>query len=438
MKLSRYTYLFSRDGVDLLYSSRSNNFYKIPHEFFKTLNRIEEVDETVFSKNEREAVQTLCNSKIIVDGEEDDFYLDELHMAYLMSSMNRSNMGLTILPTIQCNLGCPYCFEGQKRSGIMDETTADCIIEFIKRHQHAMAFSICWFGGEPLLGINIMQYLLDQLSEIDKLKMTYHTLVTNGTLLNEKAIGLFKRHPLDSIQITFDGLKDAHDSKRFFTIGKNGSFDLILSNLDKFVKEFPDTNVSLRFNVDKSNSSDFRLFDEFISQRYANAKVSTYPALLRKTEGCSAYNYFTMADSVKFHRTLRNQNGIQNWFPTHQRKGCTATNASSYVIGPKGELYRCWEHVGKDEKVIGNVRDNRYSNQRLYVNFLMNGHPFNDPKCRKCGMLPICTGGCPDKRLSAIGCKGDTNLCDILNHNNGHAIEDFLYDYYLTLNTDQS
>lgn len=435
MNLSRYTYLFEREGTNLLYSSRSNNFYKIPGDFADLLSRIDEVDEAALSEDEREAINALRDAKVIVDSaEEDDRYVEELHLAHLMSSMDRSHVGLTILPTIQCNLGCPYCFEGLKRSGMMDEATADAIVEFIGQHQLAKGYSISWFGGEPLLGIGIMKYLLDKLSGLDKLKRTSHSIVTNGTLLNDSAIDLFKQYPLDSIQITFDGLEDAHNSKRFFVSGKGGSYDLILSNLDRFVRECPDTNVSLRFNVDKSNSDDYRRFAEMIAKRYSGSKVSTYPALLRKTEGCSTYSYFTMADSVKFHKTLRNQNGVTNWYPSPQWKGCTATCASSYVIGPEGEIYRCWEHVGKEDKIIGNIKDEHYSNQKLYVDFLMHGHPFNDPRCRDCGLLPICNGGCPDRRLAAKDENDRVNLCDMLNHDNGRALEGFLYDYYLTLN----
>lgn len=157
MNLSRYTYLFEREGTNLLYSSRSNNFYKIPSDFADLLSRIDEVDEVALSEDEREAINALRDAKVIVDSaEEDDRYVEELHLAHLMSSMNRSHVGLTILPTIQCNLGCPYCFEGQKRSGMMDEATADAIVEFIGQHQLAKGYSISWFGGEPLLGIGII------------------------------------------------------------------------------------------------------------------------------------------------------------------------------------------------------------------------------------------------------------------------------------------
>lgn len=90
--------------------------------------------------------------------------------------------------------------------------------------------------------------------------------------------------------------------------------------------------------------------------------------------------------------------------------------------------------MGKEDKIIGNIKDEHYSNQKLYVDFLMHGHPFNDPRCRDCGLLPICNGGCPDRRLAAKDENDRVNLCDMLNHDNGRALEDFLYDYYLTLN----
>lgn len=38
---------------------------------------------------------------------------------------------------------------------------------------------------------------------------------------------------------------------------------------------------------------------------------------------------------------------------------CTATSLYGYVIGPKGEIYKCWEDVGIKEKEIGSVLDGK-------------------------------------------------------------------------------
>ena len=66
MTLSRYTYLFEREGTNLLYSSRSNNFYKIPSDFADLLSRIDEVDEAALPEDEREAINALRDAMVIV------------------------------------------------------------------------------------------------------------------------------------------------------------------------------------------------------------------------------------------------------------------------------------------------------------------------------------------------------------------------------------
>lgn len=65
--------------------------------------------------------------------------------------------------------------------------------------------------------------------------MVMHSIVTNGTLLNDDAISLFQEFPLDNMQVTFDGFRDSHNSKRFFKSGE-GTFDLILNKLSNFVE----------------------------------------------------------------------------------------------------------------------------------------------------------------------------------------------------------
>ena len=45
---------------------------------------------------------------------------------------------------------------------------------------------------------------------------------------------------------------------------------------------------------------------------------------------------------------------------------CSANSSSSFVIGPNGELYKCWEDVGKRSMIIGSVLDDAFiSNPEL-------------------------------------------------------------------------
>lgn len=142
-----------------------------------------------------------------------------------------------------------------------------------------------------------------------------------------------------------------------------------------------------------------------------------------------SYSYFNIGDTVAFYKDHFRKNSPDSFFPSHKSKGCTATSISSYVIGPEGELYQCWEHVGKEEYIVGSITKG-LTNPGLVARYMLDGTAFADEKCHKCGLLPICSGGCPDRRIKAIG-DGSGNLCDILSHGDNEVLGDFLFEYFL-------
>lgn len=117
-------------------------------------------------------------------------------------------------------------------------------------------------------------------------------------------------------------------------------------------------------------------------------------------------------------------------YPSHCSKGCCATSLSSHVIGPSGELYLCWEHVGEPEKIVGYIDGSPGHQTDLYARFKLHGHCFDDPGCMSCGMLPVCSGGCADKRINNLLWGEGHNLCSIYNEKNGKGLEDALYEYF--------
>lgn len=55
---------------------------------------------------------------------------------------------------------------------------------------------------------------MNKISEKTTLELNRHTLITNGYCINDKVISLFKKYPLDIIQITLDGNRERHNSIR--------------------------------------------------------------------------------------------------------------------------------------------------------------------------------------------------------------------------------
>lgn len=425
---SKYSFLFRKGGINFIYNARTNSFYKISDEAFNILSDIKH-HGTADCKIDNSFLEALKDKKILTTIDEDSKYLDCMKLSYFSQAFGNEVLGLTIVPTISCNLKCPYCFEETKPAGIMNENIAARLVEFIKMRARSKKYTITWFGGEPLLGLSAIRQVLLLLKKEDDYKMVSHSIITNGTLLDSNAFSLFKDFPLDSMQVTFDGDKKSHDSKRYFNSGE-GTFDKIVENISAFLEVFPETHIDLRVNVDNRNREEYLKVHSYFSDRFNGYPVYVYPGILRANKGCEEETFFSSQDHLEFSRLLW-ENRLYDLYPHQCSKGCCATSTSQYVIGPNGELYLCWEHVGKSDKIIGYIDGRRGKGTDMYSTYKLKGHCFEDRKCLECGLLPLCTGGCPDKRIANYLGGGNHNLCSIYNENNGEGLEDALYEYYL-------
>ncbi len=69
------------------------------------------------------------------------------------------------------------------------------------------------------------------------------------------------------------------------------------------------------------------------------------------------------------------------------------------MAGPKGELYKCWDDVGREELEIGSVDSFTNWNMPLVAEGMIGASFLEDEKCRECFFFPICDGGCPKMRM---------------------------------------
>ncbi|MPN48827.1 hypothetical protein SDC9_196439 [bioreactor metagenome] len=102
---------------------------------------------------------------------------------------NNYNINILDIDTIRinisnaCNLACKYCYANggnyTKPNSLMSKKVAKDIVTFIKNNLNHIE-TIFFFGGEPLLNIDIIEYICSEFKD-KKFK-----LITNGTLINDK------------------------------------------------------------------------------------------------------------------------------------------------------------------------------------------------------------------------------------------------------------
>lgn len=402
MIISKYSKIFKRNKDYYLYNSLSNYFCSINENLYDFLLKKKQSSETI-ERNEfliPEMWDTFINKRIICENNFDDF----IEFKSIIESQRRQDnqLMITIAPTLECNFECPYCFEN-KTIGYMNKKTISNVIDFINLYEKVDLVFITWFGGEPLLYPEIIKYFNDKIKKLNS-KRIVQNIITNGYYLNEENIKMLNRYEIKTIQLTIDGLKENHNVKKFTKVDSN-TYQTILKNIDTFCRLNFDINLNIRINIDKNNYEDYFEIFQFLSEKYNNSKISVYPAFIinNSNMNCKDLCFENNSEKFSFYKEFALRLNIANFiYPSNDITECATRNAHSWIIDPKGDLYKCWEIIGNSNYKVGEICENgkiKITDYRILNRYLNGSDPLNDANCLNCFYLPICRGGCPHKRI---------------------------------------
>ncbi|WP_343750137.1 radical SAM protein, partial [Paraclostridium ghonii] len=113
---------------------------------------------------------------------------------------------------------------------------------------------ITWYGGEPLLAKDIIAEFSKRVIEITEREGVYFSsyIVTNGYLIDDEVIQIFKDSKITGAQITIDGPPIIHNKRRILKNSSDETFDKIVGNIKKLIAGGI-SNVAIRINIDKTN-----------------------------------------------------------------------------------------------------------------------------------------------------------------------------------------
>lgn len=418
--ISRYAYFFISSKEEFLgYSSRSNAFLKLGCDLYAYLSEIQKT-KSPFDWEDDNILGLLKKYKFLVEEGDDDDFLLKHQFEQDTVTYHPISLGLIIAPTLSCNFDCQYCFETGKRASRMEDGIINQLVPFIKKHKYVQNLHLTWYGGEPLLCLDVIKKILLKISsELPNYPIKYHSIVTNGYYFNQEVIDLFKEFPLNAIQITLDGKKERHDSIRKLKKTGQGSYDRIISNIDNILKELPETEVHIRVNIEKTNLRDFDELYHELTHRWNNKNLSVYPGFLRiddetgKAMSCDAIDRW-QAMRLNFEWSKKGMVDTSIYPKRTTSMGCCATVINSYIIGPKGEIYKCWNDVSDDKRVIAYINEDRFVNSKLFYRYVVGSKWYHNTECIKCFFLPICQGTCAYYRLKNRYEGGKYNLCQCL------------------------
>ena len=419
---SRYSHIFKTSkGIGLIYISKGNSFLECDDELYSILSKFppgKNVEDRDISLLSQEVIDTLKDVGFLCHEFDDDDYIDKLRFISEASQHDKSSLGVVVAPTLDCNFACPYCFEKHKRKNYMKPEIEQRLCEFILENNNNEPITLYWYGGEPLLAAETIRRVLREL--YGKVKIDNHVLISNGYLLRPDIYDIFETtFPLNDIQITLDGNKDRHDGLRALKKGNpKTTYNQIVSNIENFAKIHPSCKVHIRVNVDKNNYSDYeQTVRDFSLLGLDNIHV--YPGMIRlenkeQTQSVEpAFGRWEIAELI--YQQLVDTNREKELFPkVSYTKNCAANRVNSYIIGPEGEIYKCWNDVSNPNMVVGNINRREITNPQLYYRYHSSCSCFHDPNCKKCFYLPICNGKCSWYQLKNKYNGGQFNLCQCL------------------------
>ena len=396
MKKSRYTIFFeSKKNGWLLFNSVSRAFLKVKDEEAEAVKAILDDPEGYdYSATPLLYIQLRSLGFLVEEGRDDDFF-NVQKMRNLTSLYGDRTLSLTIAITRACNFDCSYCFEGNRTGKPMSPEVEDALIRFIKSYG-SDRLSIVWYGGEPLLAFDRILSIDRRIREMGK---TYSaSMITNGYLMTKERAAKLKELNISYLQITLDGGEATHNSRRYL---KNGgpTYATILENIDNVMGSDFNGTLHIRVNVDRRNEKEFVDVYRYIAKKYPNdmgRRITVYPGFVKGDDHPDCSCFFDAVQQGEFLTRMYNEYGIAplNIFPTRQSQQCVLTKHNAFVVGPDGELYKCWDDVGLKDKIVGDLGCQGNWNMPLIAEGMVACSYLDDPECKECFYFPICNGGC--------------------------------------------
>jgi len=160
-------------------------------------------------------------------------------------------INLMIVLTGFCNLSCIMC---QRKNSSNKSFLPYGKMKKILSELSPYLRSIDWQGGEVFL----VPYFKELLLETAKFENIEHSIITNGHLIDEDWIEIFKKL---NINLTFS--IDAVTKKTYEYIRQKSDFGRVLFNLNMIQTRAPNVNLHLNVVVMKRNYRELDLFPEF-------------------------------------------------------------------------------------------------------------------------------------------------------------------------------
>lgn len=280
----------------------------------------------------------------------------------IADALRPDKLELIILPTEKCNFRCTYCYEDFEL-GRMPRPVIDGIKNFLVRRCDSLEqLTISWFGGEPLLALDVINELGSFAhTEMERRGKNFSAgLTTNGYNLDLDAFSLLNRIHHTRFQITLDGTEETHDSTRRRADGK-GTFKKIWENLIAIRESDMDFHVTLRMHVSRENVENIAKLAELVGVNFgSDPRFSVHFHRITNLGGANGALISSLPE-VDYRRHIKKLGSALGLSYNSEltyvdnKEICYAAKANSLLIRSNGRLGKCTVALSDSRNDIGHI-----------------------------------------------------------------------------------
>jgi uncharacterized protein len=310
-----------------------------------------------------------------------------------------------------CNFACSYCYQDQYQNpgNELNKEIIDAFFSYIKKAFAQKKKYVTVFGGEPLLNGKQHRENISYLIEKSVSEGIELCFVTNGYYL-EEYLPILKKGKIREIQVTLDGVGEAHEKRRFLR-GGGKTFDKTVRGIDACLGS--QIVINLRMVIDKENIDQLPTLARFAIEKGWTASSFFKTQIGRNYElhHCQSSSerlftrislYENISELIKqypyipdFYKPaysvtrFLSENGE---LPDPLFDSCPACK-TEWAFDYTGSVYPCTATVGKADELLGTFYPEvKMNNEDISVWEVRDVTSIG--QCKDCNLQLACGGGC--------------------------------------------
>ena len=319
-----------------------------------------------------------------------------------------------------CNLNCSYCFASQgnyhgDRAVMSYEVGKQALDYLIANSGTRRNLEVDFFGGEPLMNLQVVKDLVAYARSIEKEKGKNFrfTLTTNGVLVDDDVIDWANRE-CSNVVLSLDGRKEIHDRFRVDYAG-NGSWEKIVPKFQKFVEARGGKEYYMRGTFTHANPDFLQDIQTMLDLGFNELSMEPVVCAAGDPSALTEEDMTIVMDQYEKLAELmlrKDKEGKPFTFyhymidlsggPCIYKRISGCGSGTEYMaVTPWGDLYPCHQFVGEERFKLGNIWDG-VTNTEIQNEFA-SCNVYAHPECRDCWARLYCSGGCAANAYHATG-----------------------------------